>query len=235
MPPAPLTLRRPAADGEQVERDTGYVLAPLSRRAAAWLIDAILGLLLAASFVKAVGGEQDLSAVGHLFAFKSVQGQTGHDLSAAMNPATANLALLKPLAGLLGILTVVAVAAVAYRVVTTALWGAGFGKIVLGMRVVVEPGSQPGGDVPGWARSWKRWAVPQAAGLIPLPATGLVAYLPALRDSRRRGLHDRAAGTVVIDLRAPTQPARHPKLSAVIDQSGETDSRGLELRDTSSV
>jgi hypothetical protein len=40
--------------------------------------------------------------------------------------------------------------------------------------------------------------------------TGLLAYLPALRDGRRRGLHDRAAGTVVIDLRAPVQQLGEP-------------------------
>jgi hypothetical protein len=53
--------------------------------------------------------------------------------------------------------------------------------------------------------------LPQVSGLIPLPATGLLAYLPAFRDSRRRGLHDRAAGTVVIDTRAPLLTAPVPE------------------------
>lgn len=202
--------------------DIGYALAPLGRRAGAWLIDASLGALLAICFVKATGGEGDLMAIWHLLAFKSVNGQAGRQLSAAMNPASASLAALGPLAGLLAILAVIALAGVAYRVVTTAKWGAGLGKTLLGLQIVVdqpgEPG-EPGVVVPGWARSWKRWAVPQAPGLIPLPATGLLAYLPAVRDPRRRGLHDRAAGTIVIDIRSPLPgPAQPPRLLAPANQ-----------------
>jgi uncharacterized RDD family membrane protein YckC len=182
---------------------TRYALAPLGRRVCAWLLDAALGLLLAACFVKVAGGEHDVSTVWHLMAFKSVGGQTGRELSAAMNPTSPSLSVLKPLAGLLAILTVISAVMVAYRVVTTAKWGAGIGKSLLGLRIVVEHPTESGTDTPGWARSWKRWAVPLAPGLIPLPATGLLAYLPAFRDDRRRGLHDRAAGTIVIDVRSP--------------------------------
>lgn len=197
--------------------DSGYELAPLGRRAGAWLFDATLGLVLAVCFVKVAGGTRDVSTLWHLVAFKSVNGQTGHQLSAAMNPATAGLAALKPIAGLVVILCVIAAAGVAYRVVTTAMWGAGIGKTILGLKVVVDTHDEFATAAPGWARSWKRWAVPQAPGLIPLPATGLLAYLPALRDSRRRGLHDRAAGTIVVDVRSPQsrpQPPRQQLASA---------------------
>jgi uncharacterized RDD family membrane protein YckC len=183
-----------------------HALAPLGRRASAWLIDAALGGLLAVTFVKAAGGERDLRSLWQLVTFKSLNGQVGRQLSAAMSPASARLSTLKPIAGLLVIIVVIFAVCTAYRIVTTATWGAGFGKTLLGLQVIVDHPEATGASVPGWARSWKRWAVPQVSSLIPLPATGLLAYLPALRDSRRRGLHDRAAGTIVIDRRRPILP-----------------------------
>jgi uncharacterized RDD family membrane protein YckC len=102
-------------------------------------------------------------------------------------------------------MTVLAVVAAGYRVITTARWGAGIGKLLLGLRVVVDRGTATTAELPGWGRSWRRWVVPQGPGLIPLPATGLLAYAPALRDPRRRGLHDRVAGTVVVDIN-PNEP-----------------------------
>jgi hypothetical protein len=198
----------------------GFALAPLGRRVSAWLLDAIVGGLIAVTFTKATGGERDLRALWQLVAFKSVKGQVGRQLSTAMSPTSAHAAALKPLVGLLAIMAIICLTSIAYRVVTTAKWGAGFGKTILGLQIVVDrtgataasdpAGAAPGVELPGWARAWKRWAVPQAPGLIPLPATGLLAYLPAFRDARRRGLHDRAAGTVVIDVRArpPEPPAQ---------------------------
>jgi hypothetical protein len=177
-------------------------LAPLPRRAAAWLIDVALGAALAAGFVDATGGAADLDALWHLVAFKSVTGPAGRQLQSLLHPGTvppsASLGLLR----LLAVLSVVAAAGVAYRVVTTALWGAGLGKWVLGLRIVVDPapGDASDLDAPGWARAWRRWLVPQGPGLLPLPGTGLLAFAPAVTDRRRRGLHDRAAGTVVVAL-----------------------------------
>lgn len=179
----------------------GHPLAPLTRRVLAWVIDAALGISLAACFAAVVGARGDLSTLWHLVAFKSVNGTAGHQLSAAMH--SGRLSALRPILGLLAILSVIALTGVAYRVVTTALWGAGIGKALLGLRIAVDEPSGATPGVPGWGRSWKRWLIPQAPGLIPLPATGLLAYLPAFRDVRRRGLHDRAAATVVIDIRAP--------------------------------
>ncbi|HEX3823538.1 MAG TPA: RDD family protein [Mycobacteriales bacterium] len=193
--------------------NTRYELAPLGRRGLAWLIDMTLGGLVAVTVIKVAGGERDLGAVWDLVVFKSVNGQVGQQLSAATNPGAAGLAAIRPVAGLLGIVTGLFVAAVAYRVVTNAKWGAGFGKTILGLQVVVDRGEPEQrvtdgrvSQVPGWAKAWKRWAVPQVSSLIPLPMTGLLGYLPALRDPRRRGLHDLAAGTVVIDLRAVVAP-----------------------------
>jgi uncharacterized RDD family membrane protein YckC len=187
--------------------EPSYALAPIRRRACAWLLDITLGGVLAFGFVDLTGGAHDLSTVWHLVAFKSVNGTSGHQLSAAMNPSAAHLSALKPLLGLLAIMAVIAAVGVAYRVVTTAKWGAGIGKTLLGLRVVVDDPDRAGLQAPGWARAWKRWLVPQAPGLLPLPATSLLAYLPAMRDPRRRGLHDRAAGTIVIDVRRqPAEP-----------------------------
>jgi uncharacterized RDD family membrane protein YckC len=196
---------------------TGYPLAPLGRRASAWLLDACLGVLLAAGFVKLAGGEHDVSTVWHLIAFKSVNGRAGRQLSAAMHPTVGNLGVLRPILGLLAILTVITAATVAYRVVTTAKWGAGLGKTLLGLKVVIDTPDHTGSATPGWARAWKRWAVPMAPGLIPLPATGLLAYAPALRDRHRRGLHDRAAGTIVIDVRSPLPSAPPAQRLAAAD------------------
>jgi hypothetical protein len=41
--------------------------------------------------------------------------------------------------------------------------------------------------------------VPQGVGLIPIPFTGALAYLWALKDGKRQGLHDRAANTLVVN------------------------------------
>jgi uncharacterized RDD family membrane protein YckC len=194
-------------DGYRVTTAGDYALAPLGRRAAAWLLDAGIGVVLASALVLATGGLGDLRTLAHLIGFKSAGGPTGHDLSLATNPFSPQPGALRPIAGLLVLATVIAVATVAYRVVTTAKWGAGLGKWLLGLRVVVDHADGPTAETPGWARSWRRWVVPQVPGLIPLPATGLLAYLPAFRDSRRRGLHDRAAGTIVVDLRSRPEPA----------------------------
>jgi hypothetical protein len=208
-----------------------YTLAPLSRRACAWLLDVGLGAALAFGFVDLTGGRHDLAAAWQLVAFKSVNGKAGHQLSAAMSPTGMSYTALKPVLGLLLLLMVVALGGVAYRVATTALWGAGIGKWLLGLRVIVDPArldtstADPAAapvTAPGWARAWKRWMVPQAPGLIPLPATSLLAYLPAAKDTLRRGLHDRAAGTLVVDIRrrpaAPdTEPLREPWRLAALD------------------
>lgn len=177
-------------------------LAPLPRRTCAWVIDAALGCAAAVAFAAGAGGAADVRTLVHLVTFKSVNGRTGQQLSHALRLGQPDPAALRPLIGLLVILLVITVGAVAYRVGTTALWGAGIGKWLLGLRVVVDSGAGTTTAPPGWARSWRRWLVPQGTGLIPLPATGLIAYLPAFRDRRRRGLHDRAAGTLVVDVRS---------------------------------
>lgn len=86
--------------------------------------------------------------------------------------------------------------AAVYTVVPTALWGQTAGKLAVGTRVVVDAD----GSLPGWRRSVVRWFVSE--GLAQVPGIGLlvsVAVLVSLVvDRRRRGLHDKAAGTVVV-------------------------------------
>ena len=80
---------------------------------------------------------------------------------------------------LLVIVAIICLAWVAYRVVTTAVWGAGLGKMAMGLRVVVDK-PDAATKAPGWGRAWRRWLVPQVVGLIPLPATGMIAFLETI-------------------------------------------------------
>jgi uncharacterized RDD family membrane protein YckC len=83
-----------------------------------------------------------------------------------------------------------------YTIVPTAIWGQTLGKIAVGTRVVVEED----GSLPGWRRAALRWALPGVAGRLPIVglwvSLGIMASL--VIDPRRRGLHDRFAGTIVV-------------------------------------
>jgi uncharacterized RDD family membrane protein YckC len=83
-----------------------------------------------------------------------------------------------------------------YTIVPTALWGQTFGKIAVGTRVVAEHD----GSLPGWRRAALRWAVPGILGRLPIIglAVSLAVMASLALDRRRRGLHDRLAGTIVI-------------------------------------
>lgn len=97
----------------------------------------------------------------------------------------------------------------AYEIVSVALWGRTIGKLVAGTRVVALASGAP----PGWSRAALRWAVPSVVGLLSLfQGDGLVAgvafmfsgvvtivvYVGVLHKPLRQGVHDRAAGTVVV-------------------------------------
>lgn len=83
-----------------------------------------------------------------------------------------------------------------YTIVPTAVWGQTLGKIAVGTRVVTEAD----GALPGWRRSAVRWALPGLAGRLPVIGlfVSLAITVSLLLDPRRRGLHDRAAGTIVV-------------------------------------
>jgi uncharacterized RDD family membrane protein YckC len=83
----------------------------------------------------------------------------------------------------------------AYRIVVTARTGQTLGKRLLGIAVVdaADPRRNP-----SVVQCVRRFLVPQGAGLVPLPFTGWAPYVWILRDPQRRGLHDKAAGTLVV-------------------------------------
>jgi uncharacterized RDD family membrane protein YckC len=93
---------------------------------------------------------------------------------------------------------------VAYQVVCVAVWGRTLGKAAAGTRVVREEDRGP----VGWRAAIVRWAVPAvptmalAAVSDPGGVVGLlwaiVVYSGILRDGQPRGLHDQAAGTIVV-------------------------------------
>jgi uncharacterized RDD family membrane protein YckC len=92
----------------------------------------------------------------------------------------------------------------AYQVVGVAVWGRTVGKVVCSTAVVDSDG-----DRPGWLASIVRWLVPAAVAAAASPAAPwldplvlAVVYAPIAFRADSRGLHDLAAGTWVIDLRA---------------------------------
>lgn len=86
-----------------------------------------------------------------------------------------------------------------YPTVLIALLGQTVGCMVAKVRIV----GQEDNGVPGWGRALRRVGVANLPSLV--PALGLlftvVCYAWIFRDPRRQGLHDKAAGTLVIDAR----------------------------------
>ena len=90
------------------------------------------------------------------------------------------------------LIAVTLVASLVYETAFIAVRGQTPGKMVLGIRVVRTVDQA----VPGWGPAFIRWAIPVAASIVPFGA--LVVYLWLLWDRRRQGLHDKAAGTIVV-------------------------------------
>ena len=84
----------------------------------------------------------------------------------------------------------------AYVVVPTARWGRTFGKLIVGVRVVM----QDDGRLPSLRASVQRWFLPAVALLIPYVGWAVSIGLRAtlVLDPLRRGIHDRLAGTIVV-------------------------------------
>jgi uncharacterized RDD family membrane protein YckC len=95
----------------------------------------------------------------------------------------------------------------AYDIVGVGRWGTTIGKRLARLGVVATDGTRA-----GWWRAVVRFVVANAAWSLAWfapkswsPASGwaclvvlLAVYAPVLVDDRRRGLHDRAAGTIVV-------------------------------------
>ncbi|HVA42948.1 MAG TPA: RDD family protein [Acidimicrobiales bacterium] len=87
----------------------------------------------------------------------------------------------------------------AYELVLLAVMGQTIGCLAVGVKVV----RQEDAGLPGWSRAARRVATASLPAVIPV--VGLVflvaCYGWMFRDPRRQGLHDKAAGTIVIDVR----------------------------------
>ena len=85
--------------------------------------------------------------------------------------------------------------AAAYYIGFTASRGQTPGKMLIGTRVVMEHTAH----IPGLGPSSLRWVVPGVFVFLPgVSIIAMVIYGWLLFDSRRRGLHDKAAKTVVV-------------------------------------
>jgi uncharacterized RDD family membrane protein YckC len=89
-----------------------------------------------------------------------------------------------------------AAASALYLTVFVATLGRTLGAWIMGVRIVrIDDGM-----VPGWSKAGIRALLPVALQAIPVIGLALmgVMYLTALFNPRRQGLHDRAAGTIVV-------------------------------------
>lgn len=85
--------------------------------------------------------------------------------------------------------------AMAYYIGFTMFDGQTPGKMLTGIRVVMAPTS----EIPAIGPSIMRWIVPGLFFFLPgVPISWLAIYGWLLFDARRRGLHDKAARTVVV-------------------------------------
>ncbi len=150
-------------------------LAPIMRRAGARVIDAgllgIVGFALILPFMVAAVG---LDGPG------SKAEESG---SVWSGPA------------LVGWILVVAILPFGYEALQLALWGQTLGKRILGLRVLTETGE----TMPP-ARAVARAAVNNVVYLLGCGIGTVLAYLWAIWDEPlHQSLHDRLAGTVVVD------------------------------------
>jgi uncharacterized RDD family membrane protein YckC len=89
-----------------------------------------------------------------------------------------------------------AAASTIYETVFVATRGRTLGAWIVGVRIV----RIDDGHVPGWSKAGIRALLPMALQAVPVVGIALMAavYVTALFNPRRQGLHDRAAGTIVV-------------------------------------
>jgi uncharacterized RDD family membrane protein YckC len=89
-----------------------------------------------------------------------------------------------------------AAASAVYQTVFVATRGRTLGAWIMGVRIV----RIDDGQVPGWSKAGIRALVPMIAQAVPVVGLFVMAaiYMTALFNPRRQGLHDRAAGTIVV-------------------------------------
>jgi uncharacterized RDD family membrane protein YckC len=87
---------------------------------------------------------------------------------------------------------VIEVISLVYEVSLIATRGQTLGKMAMGIKVV----AREDGRNPGWGKAGLRWLLPTVAGFVLFGS--LIVYLWVLWDPKRQGLHDKVAGTLVI-------------------------------------
>lgn len=87
---------------------------------------------------------------------------------------------------------------IAYEVLLVWLTGQTLGKRMLGIQIV----DGTTGAVPNVDQAVRRGLPTIIQGVPILGALGTLMWVPALWRPRRQGLHDRLAGTIVVDLRS---------------------------------
>ena len=87
-------------------------------------------------------------------------------------------------------------ASLVYNTVAIAVWGSTIGKRSIGLKVVNR---SDGGPV-SWTYASVRALVPTVVQLVPVigPGLAIVVYLRVIFHPLRQGLHDAAAGTIVV-------------------------------------
>jgi len=150
-------------------------LAEFGPRFGAWLLDALFGFLLAV--IPSI-------VIAMLFGAIVAAGQSepsGMTEAAQQQQAVDDAIMIGAYLGYIPVYF-------AYHYIATAL-GGGWGKRIVGLRVVREAD----GMAPGFGSALGRTLLAQFLFLFGIP------YLWALWDPKRRTLHDKAAGTIVIN------------------------------------
>jgi uncharacterized RDD family membrane protein YckC len=181
------------------ETDGDLSFAALWRRAAAWSVDVMLFGGAVFGIIAVTGMQRPL-----VLGWRLLRSGPG-SITPTMMQQVVRGGVVFSFAVLLGGFA----AWVVYRVVCTGRWGRTIGKCLFGIQVVcLENPFAP----PGLRRAAVRWLLPPLAGAIPLPGSGLLPYLMAVRNDRRQGGHDQAARTVVVRRTLkPVKPKQAPE------------------------
>ncbi|MFC8503789.1 RDD family protein [Pedococcus sp. NPDC057267] len=93
---------------------------------------------------------------------------------------------------------IIAAFSLLYEMVMIAVRGQTLGKMIMGVKVVLERN----GQVPGWGPSFIRWIVP-IVGALACYIGALLVLISPLFDStgKLQGWHDKAANTLVINIK----------------------------------
>lgn len=107
-----------------------------------------------------------------------------------------------------------------YVIVLTVFGGQTIGKRLMGTRVVADHGGPTALPI-SWGTSFVRWAVLTVPAAVPVFGAILAVAVPLaalgmmVLDGLGRGLHDRLAGTRVVDVRTEPRPSAIDRQRAI--------------------